>query len=136
MLSMQFKLTHEYNRHVGTERLDFWMPLTRYIFERTTSTYGETDQETISLQRRKEFSMNLYTPRERCMRLKISSLFQSLFSKHGKYFNKLSRVHLNMIAVSDAHNLLDQQYPIMSFRIDIHLRICCRRSYQNCKKKI
>lgn len=48
-----YVFTHEYNRHIGTVRFEFRMPFTRYIFEGTTSAYGETDQETVSLQKRR-----------------------------------------------------------------------------------
>lgn len=55
-----YALTHEYDRHIGTMRFDFWMPLTRYVFKGTTGAYRETDQETISLQTKKNECKIIY----------------------------------------------------------------------------
>jgi len=65
-----YVLTHEYNRHIGTMRFDFWMPFTRYIFKGTTSAYRETDQETVSLQTKNE------------CKIVYARIFKSTFLKH------------------------------------------------------
>jgi len=74
LLFYVYVLTHEYNRHIGTVRFEFWMPFTRYIFERTTSAYGKTDQETVSLQKRRITRMYVHQYIRRKNFLRISNL--------------------------------------------------------------